>query len=70
MWHLLFMALLMQGEIARDWHQWRGPHRDGVSTETGLLTQWPANGPKLLWETKGAGRGYASLAIAGGRIYT
>lgn len=53
-----------------EWPQWRGPNRDGVSTETGLLKEWPKEGPKLLWEGKGAGRGYASLAISGGRIYT
>jgi outer membrane protein assembly factor BamB len=53
-----------------DWPQWRGPKRDGVSTDTGLLTEWPKGGPKLLWEGKGAGRGYATLAITGGRIYT
>jgi len=53
-----------------DWPQWRGPNRDGISPDTGLLTAWPKDGPKLLWEGKGAGRGYASLAITGGRIYT
>src|SRR5271157_2597046 len=52
------------------WPQFRGPNRDGVSTETGLLKAWPKEGPKLLWEGKGAGRGYASLAIANGKIYT
>ena len=33
-----------------DWPQWRGPERDGNSKETGLLKQWPAGGPKLLWQ--------------------
>jgi outer membrane protein assembly factor BamB len=41
-----------------------------VSTDTGLLKEWPTEGPPLLWESKGAGRGYSSLAITGGRIYT
>jgi outer membrane protein assembly factor BamB len=53
-----------------DWPQWRGPNRDGVSKETGLLKQWPTEGPPLLWKAVGAGTGYSSLAIAGGRIYT
>jgi len=53
-----------------NWPQWRGPKRDGISTDTGLLTTWPAGGPKLLWEAKGAGKGFASLAIVGGKIYT
>src|SRR4030095_6918847 len=50
--------------------QWRGPNRDGVSKETGLLKQWPAEGPILVWKAVGAGTGYSSLAIAGGRIFT
>lgn len=53
-----------------DWPQWRGPNRDGVSKEKGLLEVWPADGPKLLWETKGIGRGYSSVSVAGGRVFT
>jgi outer membrane protein assembly factor BamB len=53
-----------------NWPQWRGPNRDDLSTDTGLLKQWPQGGPPLLWEAKGAGRGYASVAITGGKIYT
>src|SRR5262245_30843336 len=55
---------------AFDWPQWRGPDRDGVSKETGLLKEWPREGPKLLWATKGIGRGFSSVAVAGGRIFT
>jgi outer membrane protein assembly factor BamB len=59
-----------------DWPEWRGPHRDGISTETGLLREWPKDGPKLLWSAKevnggkSVGTGYASIVIANGRIYT
>ncbi|MCU0880942.1 MAG: PQQ-like beta-propeller repeat protein [Pirellulaceae bacterium] len=52
------------------WPTFRGPERTGVSPDTGLLKSWPEDGPKLLWEAEGAGRGYSSVAIAGGRIYT
>jgi len=55
---------------AQDWPQWRGPNRDGISKETGLLKQWPATGPALVWKATGAGGGYSSLAISGGRIFT
>ena len=55
---------------AADWPQWRGPNRDGVCTETGLLKSWPEEGPKLLWELTGLGKGYSSLTIVGGRLYT
>lgn len=53
-----------------DWPQWRGPNRDGVSTETGLMQQWPATGPDLAWKTGGLGQGYSSLSIQNGRIFT
>src|SRR5438874_4692581 len=53
-----------------DWPQWRGPNRDGVSKETGLLKQWPTQGPSLVWKASGAGSGYSSFAIVNGRLYT
>jgi len=53
-----------------DWPTFRGPDRSAVSKETGLLAKWPTGGPPLVWKTRGAGRGYASLAIAGNRIFT
>ncbi len=52
-----------------EWPQWRGPDRSGVSKETGLLKQWPSDGPPLAWTASGMGRGHASLAVAGGRAY-
>src|SRR5436305_6408945 len=52
-----------------DWPGWRGPDRTGVSTETGLLKEWPRGGPKLLWKAKGLGIGYSTPSVAGGRIY-
>jgi outer membrane protein assembly factor BamB len=53
-----------------DWFQWRGPNRDGQSAETGLLKDWPAGGPKLLWRATGAGTGYSSFSSSNGRLYT
>lgn len=55
---------------AADWPQWRGSNRDGICTETSLLRSWPEGGPKLLWEISGLGKGYSSLAIIDGRLYT
>ena len=54
---------------AADWPQWRGPNRDGISPETGLLNSWPKGGPPLLWKTNGLGEGYAGAAVSGGRLY-
>ena len=53
-----------------DWPQWRGPNRDGVSHETGLLTEWPEGGPASIWKASGLGGGYASVAVASNRIFT
>jgi outer membrane protein assembly factor BamB len=52
------------------WTQWRGPNRDGKSTETGLLKSWPEGGPKMLWSVQGLGDGYSSISISNGLIYT
>ncbi|MDO9155078.1 MAG: PQQ-like beta-propeller repeat protein [Paludibacter sp.] len=50
--------------------QWRGAERSGVYNETGLLKEWPAEGPKLLWHFDGLGRGFTSVTIANNKIYT
>src|SRR3954452_10705422 len=55
--------------VAEDWPQWRGPQRNGISKETGLLKEWPKEGPKLLWEVKDIGNGYSTPSVVGDRIY-
>jgi len=55
---------------APSWPQFHGPNRDNRSAETGLLKQWPEGGPRLLWTASGLGEGFATVAIAGGRIVT
>mgnify|MGYP002623271699 CR=1 FL=1 len=52
-----------------DWPQWRGPERNGHSAETGLLREWPADGPKLLFKVDGLGGGYSTPSVVGDRIY-
>jgi len=52
------------------WPQFHGPNRDNVSAETGLLKQWPKDGPRLLWKFAECGRGYAGVAVVDGRIFT
>ena len=54
---------------AADWPQWRGPKRDGISEEKGLLKQWPEKGPALLWQVDGAGGGYSTPSVVGERLY-
>ena len=64
--NLLSTGLLVQTD---DWPQWRGPQRDGHSPETGLLKQWLAGGPKLLWKATGFGSGYTNVSVVGNRVF-
>jgi len=54
---------------AANWPQWRGPQRNGVSPETGLLDQWPAEGTPLVWQLSNLGGGYSTPAIVAGGLY-
>ena len=53
-----------------EWPGWRGPARDGKSPDTGLLKEWPANGPRLLWKATGIGKGFSNVAVSGRTIFT
>jgi outer membrane protein assembly factor BamB len=68
----LTTSLLLTATLcpAADWPQWRGPNRDGKSTETGTIQNLERTPPKLLWMVDGMGRGYASVAVVDGRLYT
>src|SRR5436853_7103505 len=70
---LLAASLFLQTAIFAgnfDWPQWRGPNRDDISKETGLLKSWPPGGPKRLWLFENGGNGYSGPAIAGGKYFT
>lgn len=53
-----------------DWLQWRGPNRDGLSPDKGLLKAWPKEGPPLLWKATGLGAGFSGVSVAGQRVFT
>ena len=61
-------ALLAAASTAADWPQWRGPNRDGISSEK-VSAAWPAEGPKVLWRAS-VGTGFSSISISHGRAYT
>lgn len=65
----LALLSLTAAATPHDWPQWRGPKRDGVSTETGLLKDWSKGGPPIAWKQKGLGGGYSAPSVAAGRIY-
>lgn len=66
---LLFLAVSGATSFADDWVQWRGPNRDGISREKGLLKEWPKEGPKLVWQIDDLGDGYSTPSVAQGRLY-
>ncbi|MFB3826529.1 MAG: PQQ-binding-like beta-propeller repeat protein [Bryobacteraceae bacterium] len=66
----VIILCLCSTAAAADWPQWRGPNRDGISQETGLLQGWPRGGPKQVWKAQGLGEGYSSAAVVGNRLYT
>src|SRR5687767_5627075 len=67
---LMSVASVSLAQSNANWPQWRGPNRDGLSKETGLLKQWPTEGPPLVWKAAGAGRGYSSFSLANGKLFT
>jgi outer membrane protein assembly factor BamB len=63
------LCLLPLETQAADWPQWRGPQRNGISAETGLLSEWPKEGPKLVWQVKDIDSGYSTPSVVGDRLY-
>ena len=68
---LVFAAVVVGGVglAAADWPQWQGPDRTRISKETGLLKEWPAGGPRVIWTANNLGTGYGSMAVAGDRVF-
>jgi outer membrane protein assembly factor BamB len=71
-WALLLVAVSLGGlsvtAWSADWPQWRGPQRNGISQERGLLKAWPPEGPKLLWQVRDLGSGYSTPAVVAERV--
>ncbi len=65
----MIIGLYACHSVAQNGTKWRGPMSNGIYTESGLLDQWPANGPQILWHFNELGEGYSSPVFAGGKIY-
>src|SRR5512143_3821052 len=65
----LSWTILLSCARADDWPQWQGPDRNAISKESGLLKEWPKEGPPLAWKTTGLGGGDSAPSIAAGRIF-
>jgi outer membrane protein assembly factor BamB len=63
-----FAAMSARTATAADWPNWRGPSRNGISSETGWLTTWPSSGPPRLWSAN-IGQSYAAVSVQGRRLY-
>lgn len=67
----LILLLGLAGSVgAADWNQFRGPHQDGISPDSGLLQSWPEGGPTKIWTSDDAGMGYSGFSVSGGKLYT
>jgi outer membrane protein assembly factor BamB len=67
---LFVTGILTVSLVQAQWNQWRGPLRDGSSTETHLLKKWPDEGPKLAWVSDTVGEGFSSAICDNKVIYT
>jgi len=67
--NLTMLTVVTLPVFSADWPQWQGPNRNAVSSETGLLQEWPKDGPPLAWKTAQLGGGDSAPSIAAGRIY-
>src|SRR6266404_4576737 len=70
---VLFAAVCQAAEVklpSADWPQFRGPNRDDLSSDKGLLKEWPKDGPPQVWKATGIGSGFSSVAVAGDKVFT
>ena len=67
---IILTTLLLFNIQAQEPTRWRGPSGDGIYPETGLLKQWPTNGPEILWSYENLGQGHSSAAVSSGFVYT
>jgi outer membrane protein assembly factor BamB len=67
----LLIAIIFAGSVlvAQTPTKWRGSNGNGIYNETGLLKEWPANGPEIIWHFDGLGEGHSSPVFANGSIY-
>ena len=65
----ILVIIMISCSGKREFSQWRGPDRDGKYPETGLLKEWPDEGPEMLWSFEGLGAGHGSVSIVGDRLF-
>jgi outer membrane protein assembly factor BamB len=68
MWPVI-LPMLQAPSSSADWPCWKGPNRDGKALDTGILREWPAGGPKLLWKNSEIGKGFSTVSISKDMLY-
>jgi outer membrane protein assembly factor BamB len=68
---LVFLSILIMsaGTIFGQFSQWRGPHRNGIYPDKGLLKIWPEKGPEMLWSYEGLGAGHGNAGLSKDKIF-
>lgn len=66
---IVMAGLLSTSGVDAPWPAFHGPKRDNLSGETGLLRQWPQDGPPLLWKSTNCGKGYSAVSVADGSLF-
>jgi len=66
---VLSIIFITDGILSQPVSQWRGPDRSGIYPETGLLKEWPKDGPVLLWKSDKMGRGFSSPVADDNAVY-
>ena len=67
---LILICTFMAEGFSQEPTSWRGPDRDGIYPETGLLKQWPAGGPEIIWSYEDLGQGHSSAIVDQGFVFT
>ena len=65
----LCLGTIVSVASAADWPQFRGPMRDGLSSETNLALDWSSNPPPELWRHP-IGAGFSAISVVDGHLYT
>ena len=65
----ILIVIMVSCSDRKELSQWRGPDRDGKYPQTGLLNQWPDDGPRMRWSFEGLGAGHGSVSIAEDQLF-
>lgn len=65
---LIILSAAILNLYSQEWPQYRGPDRNGISKEKGILRTWPKTGPEVLWSVD-VGIGFGGPVVKDGKVY-